>query len=345
MTQLVQNLVARAAPRRRLRAGRRRPDPDLRGHADDQHRPRRVPDPGGLHHLLAVEQPGHRPAARDPHHHAADLRLIGWLTYKLLVVRRSARLRWPRRCCSPSGWRSCSRPSMGTIWGNNSTVDPARRTATSRSSSAACSCPRRRCTAALVAVLVLAGAVAGATKTWLGRAIRAAAVNPSGAELVGIKIGVGAALVFALGIAAAGAGGAITGILYPFVPGLALPVDRPTAGHRRARRHGQPQRRHPRRADLRRRRDADVGVRVAVVGDRGALRRSCSPCCSSARRACSAPGCARTRWPHEPRPRPRPVRRCAARRRCGSGASLVAGGRRARCWPTRCSTTTPTTRT
>ena len=57
------------------------------------------------------------------------------------------------------------------------------------------------------------------TQTWLGRAIRAAAVNPSSAELVGIKVTAVAALVFGLGIAAAGAGGAITGVLYPFVPG------------------------------------------------------------------------------------------------------------------------------
>ena len=45
---------ARPAPRRCLRARGRRADPDLRGHAGDQHRPRRVPDPGRLHHLLAV---------------------------------------------------------------------------------------------------------------------------------------------------------------------------------------------------------------------------------------------------------------------------------------------------
>jgi branched-chain amino acid transport system permease protein len=57
------------------------------------------------------------------------------------------------------------------------------------------------------------------TKTGLGRAIRAAAINPTGAELVGIRVAKVAALVFALGIGAAGAGGAIVGVLYPFVPG------------------------------------------------------------------------------------------------------------------------------
>jgi branched-chain amino acid transport system permease protein len=68
-------------------------------------------------------------------------------------------------------------------------------------------------------VVVLGGLWVVLTQTWLGRAIRAAAVNPSSAELVGIKVSAVAALVFGLGIAAAGAGGAITGVLYPFVPG------------------------------------------------------------------------------------------------------------------------------
>jgi branched-chain amino acid transport system permease protein len=57
------------------------------------------------------------------------------------------------------------------------------------------------------------------TRTWLGRAIRAAASNPDGAELVGIKVAAVAAVVFALGIATAGAGGAIVGVMYPFVAG------------------------------------------------------------------------------------------------------------------------------
>ena len=49
--------------------------------------------------------------------------------------------------------------------------------------------------------------------------IKGSVTSESGVPLVGIKVTSVAALVFALGIAAAGAGGAITGILYPFVPG------------------------------------------------------------------------------------------------------------------------------
>ena len=57
------------------------------------------------------------------------------------------------------------------------------------------------------------------TRTWLGRAIRASAVNPQGAALVGVNVSGVAALTFAVGVAAAGAGGSIVSVLYPFLPG------------------------------------------------------------------------------------------------------------------------------
>jgi branched-chain amino acid transport system permease protein len=57
------------------------------------------------------------------------------------------------------------------------------------------------------------------TRTWLGRAIRASAVNPDGAALVGVNVGAVAAATFAVGVAAAGAGGSIVAVLYPFLPG------------------------------------------------------------------------------------------------------------------------------
>jgi branched-chain amino acid transport system permease protein len=56
------------------------------------------------------------------------------------------------------------------------------------------------------------------TRTWLGRAIRAAAQNPQGAALVGVDIGGVAALTFAIGVATTGAGGSLISILYPFFP-------------------------------------------------------------------------------------------------------------------------------
>jgi branched-chain amino acid transport system permease protein len=70
-----------------------------------------------------------------------------------------------------------------------------------------------------LAAVVLAALYLILTRTWLGRAIRASAVNPQGAALVGVNVGAVAALTFAVGVAATGAGGSIVSILYPFLPG------------------------------------------------------------------------------------------------------------------------------
>jgi branched-chain amino acid transport system permease protein len=70
-----------------------------------------------------------------------------------------------------------------------------------------------------VAVVVLSALYLLLTRTWLGRAIRASAINPQGAQLVGVDVDGVAAMAFAVGTAAAGAGGAIVSVLYPFLPG------------------------------------------------------------------------------------------------------------------------------
>ena len=57
------------------------------------------------------------------------------------------------------------------------------------------------------------------TRTWTGRAIRASAVNPQGARLVGVNVAAVATMTFAIGVATTGAGGSIVGVLYPFLPG------------------------------------------------------------------------------------------------------------------------------
>ena len=107
---------------------------------------------------------------------------------------------------------------MGFAWGNTSTairpsyVDESYRIG-------GLFFPKAQVYGGLTAIVVLAGLYLLLNRTWTGRAIRAAASNPTGAELVGITIGSIAALVFAIGVATAGAGGAIAGILYPFVPG------------------------------------------------------------------------------------------------------------------------------
>ena len=70
-----------------------------------------------------------------------------------------------------------------------------------------------------LAVVVLGALYGILNYTWLGRAIRASAVNPQGAELVGVNVGAVAALTFAVGVASVGAGGSIVSVLYPFLPG------------------------------------------------------------------------------------------------------------------------------
>jgi branched-chain amino acid transport system permease protein len=142
---------------------------------------------------------------------------LGWVTYKVLVAPiRTAPM--VSTVLLTFGLAMVLEGLMGTVWTNNSTsIRPAYAGESFRF--AGLFLPKAQVFGGLVAVLVLVVLYLVLSKTWLGRAIRAAAVNPTGAELVGIRVGKVAALVFALGIGAAGAGGAIVGVLYPFVPG------------------------------------------------------------------------------------------------------------------------------
>jgi branched-chain amino acid transport system permease protein len=142
---------------------------------------------------------------------------LGWITYKVFVQ--------PIRTAPMSstvlltfGLAMVLEAVMGTVWGNTSTaIRPSY--ADESFTIGGLFLPKSQVYGGVVAVLVLLVLGFVLSKTWLGRAIRAAAINPAGAELVGIRVASVAALVFALGIAAAGAGGAIVGVMYPFVPG------------------------------------------------------------------------------------------------------------------------------
>ena len=79
--------------------------------------------------------------------------------------------------------------------------------------------PKTQVFGCLVAVAVLIGLYTFLSKTWTGRAIRASAVNPQGAQLVGVNVAAVAALTFAVGVSVTGAGGSIVSVLYPFLPG------------------------------------------------------------------------------------------------------------------------------
>lgn len=141
---------------------------------------------------------------------------LGWVTYRVFVR--------PIRTAPMSstvlltfGLALLLEGAMGEIWGNNSTaIRPSYVDQSFHLGSIFI--PKAQLYGGLLAVLVLIVLWTVLTKTWLGRAIRAAATNPASAELVGVRVSSVAALVFGLGIAAAGAGGAITGVLYPFVP-------------------------------------------------------------------------------------------------------------------------------
>jgi branched-chain amino acid transport system permease protein len=79
--------------------------------------------------------------------------------------------------------------------------------------------PKAQVYGGIVALAVLAMLWIVLTRTWLGRAIRAAAVNPQGAALVGVNVAAVSAATFAVGVASAGAGGSIASVLYTFLPG------------------------------------------------------------------------------------------------------------------------------
>jgi branched-chain amino acid transport system permease protein len=107
---------------------------------------------------------------------------------------------------------------LGIVWGNTS---HAVRTPyfDDSISIGAIFLPEAQLLGCLVAVAVLAALYAFLNRTWTGRAIRASAVNPQGAELVGVNVAAVAALTFAVGVAVTGAGGSIVSVLYPFLPG------------------------------------------------------------------------------------------------------------------------------
>jgi branched-chain amino acid transport system permease protein len=107
---------------------------------------------------------------------------------------------------------------MGVIWGNTShSVRPSYFNESFELGQIFL--PKAQVYGGIVALVVLGSLYAVLNWTWLGRAIRASAVNPQAAELVGVNVGAVAAMTFAIGVASAGAGGSIASVLYPFLPG------------------------------------------------------------------------------------------------------------------------------
>jgi branched-chain amino acid transport system permease protein len=107
---------------------------------------------------------------------------------------------------------------MGLVWGNTShAIRPAY--FNQSFTAGELFLPKAQVYGCLVAVGVLVALWLFLTRTWTGRAIRASAVNPQQARLVGVNVAAVATMTFAIGVATTGAGGSIVGVLYPFLPG------------------------------------------------------------------------------------------------------------------------------
>jgi branched-chain amino acid transport system permease protein len=107
---------------------------------------------------------------------------------------------------------------MGLIWGNQS--HSARPSYFDQSFDlGGVVLPKAQVFACAVAIVVLTLLYLFLTRTWTGRAIRAASANTDGASLVGVSIAGVSALTFAVGIATVGAAGSMVAVLYPFLPG------------------------------------------------------------------------------------------------------------------------------
>ena len=142
---------------------------------------------------------------------------IGWVVY-LLAVRRIRGAHMSSSVLLTFALALVLEGLMGIIWGNTShSVRPDYFNQSFTIGDIFL--PKAQVYGFFVAAAVLAALWLILMRTWLGRAIRASAVNPSGAALVGVNVGAVAALTFAVGVAATGAGGSIVSVLYPFLPG------------------------------------------------------------------------------------------------------------------------------
>ncbi|MFE4372971.1 branched-chain amino acid ABC transporter permease [Streptomyces sp. NPDC056835] len=147
------------------------------------------------------------------------LLVVGWATYYVFIERS--------RTTDPSmalvttfGLTLVTKGVIALIWGNEPhSVTPGY--ANRSFSVLGLNFPQAQVYACLVAAVVLAGLYLLLRRTWLGRSIQATAGSAEGARLIGIEVrGVWAAS-FAIGVAAAGAGGSLLSVLYPFMPSSA----------------------------------------------------------------------------------------------------------------------------
>jgi len=143
--------------------------------------------------------------------------VLGWILYAALVrPLREAPL--SSTVLLTFGLALVLEAVMGLIWGNQSRS--ARPSYFDQSFDiGGIVLPKAQVFACGVAILVLTLLYLFLSKTWSGRAIRAASANSQGAQLVGVNIAGVSALTFAVGVATVGAAGSMVSVLYPFLPG------------------------------------------------------------------------------------------------------------------------------
>jgi branched-chain amino acid transport system permease protein len=142
---------------------------------------------------------------------------LGWLMYSTMVrPLRGAPL--SSTVLLTFGLALVLEAIMGIVWGNQSRA--ARPSYFDQSFDVAgIVLPKAQVYTCAVAILVLTLLYLFLSKTWTGRAIRAASANSQGAMLVGVNIAAVSALTFAVGVATVGAAGSMVSVLYPFLPG------------------------------------------------------------------------------------------------------------------------------
>ena len=196
---------------------------------------------------------------------------IGWIVY-VLVIRHVRGSHVSMTVLATFGVALVLEGIMGFIWGNTSHSVRAPYTDASISLGPLY-VPQVMLIAAVIAVLVIGGLYLLLNRTWVGRAIRAASVNESGALLVGVSVATIAALTFAIGVATLGRRRGDAQHDLPVPARFPLPVDRAAARHRRARRAGQPARIDHRRPGHRGRRDRRHQLHRGLVAGGGPVPR------------------------------------------------------------------------
>jgi branched-chain amino acid transport system permease protein len=143
--------------------------------------------------------------------------VFGWVVYNL-SLRRIRRGPAAATVLLTFGLALVVEGLMGIVWGNTAHAVTAPYVNQSFHIGSLF-LPKAQVYGGVIAIAVLAVLWIVLTRTWLGRAIRASAVNPQGAALVGVNVSAVAAATFAVGVASVGAGGSIVSVLYTFLPG------------------------------------------------------------------------------------------------------------------------------